>query len=278
MSVSVQVADLQFSYGERKVLQGVCHRFHPGSITGLLGPNGCGKSTLIKNLLGFLKPSGGTISFFNEDKELSIGRDRSRVVSLVPQRLSEMGSETVFDSVLMGRLPYIQSRWVGFSSKDRQRTELILQRLQLESFSQRLVGNLSGGEQQKVMLARCLVQETPIILLDEATANLDLQHKVSIMETIQSHVERTGATVIAVMHDLNLAAQYCSSLVFLKDGQSWCSGCPIETMTPKTLEEIYSISTTVHQDEQGLPFVLPGRQCRFTSMHTELQDVVAYVH
>ncbi len=259
MNVSVHVSNLEFSYGSRNVINKMNQRFNAGRITGVLGPNGCGKSTLIKNILGYLQASNGRVEFINDADALPLKTRRSRTVSLVPQRPGAMGSETVFDTVQMGRLPYVENRWAGYSSADRKKTEEVMRRLDLTDFQDRPVGDLSGGEQQKVMLARCLVQDTPVMLLDEATANLDMQHKVDIMLKIRERVQNSGTTVIAVMHDLNLAAQFCDSILFMKNGHSRYYGTPREVITSEAINEIYGIHLTVYIDNAGVPFVLPGR-------------------
>ncbi|MDC7241518.1 MAG: ABC transporter ATP-binding protein [Spirochaetales bacterium] len=192
MSIFVHIKDIHFSYGRTPVLEGLSYTFKAGEMTAVLGHNGCGKSTLMKNIMGYLLPSSGVIDLASEGKSInSIGnsirnrKELSRLVSFVPQRAGSFAASTVFDTVRMGRLPYLKNRWNGFTEEDRSKTVEVLRLLNLESFSERLLGCLSGGEQQKVLLARCLVQETPVIILDEATASMDIHHKVDIMETLK---------------------------------------------------------------------------------------------
>ncbi len=268
--IHVHVQNLSFRYGKNEVIHRLSQTFEAGRITGILGHNGSGKSTLVKNILGFLHPREGQVSFLDEegknveDHDLSGhkgkgGLKRSRIVSLVPQRPGDFSAQRVFDLVQMGRLPYLKDRWAGFTEEDRKITEHVLEILGLSSFSERMLGSLSGGEQQKIMLARCLVQDTPVILLDEATASLDMHHKVEIMEMLRRDVQQTGLTVIAVMHDLNLAAQFCDTLVLMKQGRIRAWGSPLEVMVPEHLGFVYDMPVRVFLDERNVPFVLPGR-------------------
>lgn len=262
MKINVKVDKLGFSYGNTRVIHSFSHNFKSKKITGILGHNGCGKSTLIRNILGYLSPQSGSVTFL-DNKGMNIEEEntkRSHIVSLVPQKSGDFSSIKVFNMVQMGRLPYMKNRWAGYSKEDRLQTEEILELLELTPFSDRILGMLSGGEQQKIMLARCLVQNTPVILLDEATASLDMHHSITIMEKIKTRVEQTGITVIAVMHDLNLAAQYCDELVFMKNGNLVEAGKASDVMTSDLLEAVYDLKVSVFKDENGIPFVLPGRK------------------
>lgn len=267
MSLSVNVSGLGFRYGEAPVLRGFSQRFEAGCLTAVLGQNGCGKSTLLGNLLGYLRPEAGRVVYEapGSGEAAALGRDRgrrqelSRLVGFVPQKTEGFSSFKVFDAVQMGRLPYLKSRWSGFGKEDRRLTEEILELLDLSAFGERALGSLSGGERQKVMLARCLVQDTPVVLLDEATASMDMRHTVEIMETLKERIAEKGLTVIAVMHDLNLAARYGDRLCFMKEGKMLCSGKPGEVMTEENLKAAYGFAIGVRTDERGIPFVLPGR-------------------
>lgn len=269
MNYAVSVENLTFNYESQEVLSRISQNFTAGKMTGILGHNGCGKSTLIKNMLGYLRPKSGQVQFIRKDKNSgnsfparkgkTVWPGLSRVVSFVPQKSGIPSSVSVFDVVLMGRLPHVENRWTGFSAEDHRKTEEVLELLNLSYLKERSMASLSGGEQQKVVLARCLVQETPVILLDEPTSNLDMNHTVEIMDRLSERVEKTGLTVVTVLHDLNLAARYCDQLVLMHKGKICFSGNPTEVMTPKNLEHVYRIPVKVRLDEDGTPFVLPGR-------------------
>jgi iron complex transport system ATP-binding protein len=229
-------------------------------LVGFLGPNGSGKSTFLKNLLGYLKPSGGRVFFDGEEGkvELSPG-ERARRLSYVPQTPGVRASFTVAELALMGRLPMLKDRWAGYGAEDRRKTAEVMEALGIAFLAERKVTTLSGGELQKVVIARCLAQEGDILLLDEATSGLDLNHSVEIMELMRRKADREGKIILAALHDLNLASQYCDRVLLLKDGRLCFEGTPAEALTEEALEEIYGIRAVVRMDENGRPVVLPRR-------------------
>jgi iron complex transport system ATP-binding protein len=245
---------------------------------GFLGPNGSGKSTFLKNLLGFLKPSAGRIVFSGSPREFfppsvrsalssrsspsSHSRvERARRLAFVPQNPGIRSSLSVWDLVLMGRLPHLKDRWAGYSREDHRMVAEVLGILGMADMADRDVMSLSGGELQKAIIGRCLVQEGDIILLDEATSGLDLNHTIEIMELMRRKADRETKTIVAVLHDLNLAAQYCDRIVLLKDGKLRYQGVPAAILTESIVEEIYGVRAAVKIDEDGRPYVLPRRIC-----------------
>jgi iron complex transport system ATP-binding protein len=261
------VNNINFSYGSEPVLEGISHQFKPGLVTGLIGHNGCGKSTLVKILLGYLKPSGGGISFSSTDSSEFSGclenhtrKTISRFISFVPQKTSVTAGLKAYDLVLMGRLPHVESRWTGFSIEDHESVHNVFDLLNLTDFKERSITSLSGGELQKLLLARCLVQDAPVLLLDEATSNLDLNHTIDIMELISALAKEKNKTVITVLHDLNLAAHYCDEIVMMHRGRVCFSGTPEDVITPSNLSVIFQVPMNVLKDENGTPFILPGRR------------------
>ncbi|MDR1098852.1 MAG: ABC transporter ATP-binding protein [Treponema sp.] len=256
--MSLEVQKISFAYRDRAVLEEISLSLRPGEFLGFLGPNGSGKSTFLKNLLGFLKPSRGRIVFSGADREP--GREeRARRLALVPQNSGLRAALSVEDMVLMGRLPHLQDRWAGYSRVDREKVRDVLEALGLTHMAGRNVMSLSGGETQKVIIGRCLVQEGDIILLDEATSGLDLNHTIEIMELMRKKAGEEGKTIVAVLHDLNLAAQYCDRIVLLKDGRIRGEGPPGELLTGELVEEIYGVRAAVRKDEYGRPVILPRR-------------------
>jgi iron complex transport system ATP-binding protein len=258
--VGLDVENLSFSWPRRKTLEALSLSLRPGELVGFLGPNGSGKSTFLKNLLGYLKPSGGRILFAGEEGKVELPpQERARRLSFVPQLSGARAAFTVAELVLMGRLPRLKDRWAGYSPEDKRKAAEVMETLGIASMADRNVATLSGGELQKAVIARCLAQEGDILLLDEATSGLDLNHSVEIMELMRRKADREGKIILAVLHDVNLASQYCDRILLLKDGRLRFEGTPAEALTEETLEEIYGIRVVVKTDENGRPVALPRR-------------------
>jgi iron complex transport system ATP-binding protein len=261
--VSLEVCGICFAYHERIILNDISLSLKAGEFLGFLGPNGSGKSTFLKNLLGFLKPSRGRIVFSGTSAVPARAEHfrtiRSKRLAFVPQNSRPPAALSVRDVILMGRLPHIRDRWTGYGKADKQKVEEILKVLGISDMAERDVMSLSGGEMQKVIIGRCLVQEGDILLLDEATSGLDLNHTIEIMELMRKKAGEEGKTIVAVLHDLNLASQYCDRIVLLKNGSLRYQGSPREILTEEVVEDIYGIRAAVKTDEYGRPFVLPRR-------------------
>jgi iron complex transport system ATP-binding protein len=273
--MSLKACGISFAYHERLILNDISLSLRGGEFLGFLGPNGSGKSTFLKNLLGFLKPSRGKI-VFSGTNEVPSRTERSRRLAFVPQNSRPPASLSVRDVILMGRLPHIRDRWAGYGKADREKVEETLKALGISGMAERDVMSLSGGEMQKVIIGRCLVQEGDILLLDEATSGLDLNHSIEIMELIRKKADQEGKTVVAVLHDLNLASQYCDRIVLLKNGHLRYQGSPRDILTEEVVEEIYGIRAVVKTDEYGRPFVLPRRAA--PDIPETRQKETAYVH
>jgi iron complex transport system ATP-binding protein len=252
----VNACGVSFAYHKRLILDDVSLSLKAGEFLGFLGPNGSGKSTFLKNLLGFLTPCAGRIVFSGA---VLTRLERSRRIAFVPQNSMPPASLSVREVLLMGRLPHIRDRWTGYGKADRQKVEEVLDALGITGMAERDVMSLSGGEMQKVIIGRCLVQEGDILLLDEATSGLDLNHTIEIMELMRKKAGGEGKTIVAVLHDLNLASQYCDRIVLLKNGRLRYEGRPQDILTEEVVEEIYGVRAAVKADEYGRPFVLPRR-------------------
>jgi iron complex transport system ATP-binding protein len=266
--VALEIQDLSFSWPRRELLRAISVSLIPGELVGFLGPNGSGKSTFLKNILGFLKPSQGKILYAcagNDVKTELAPDERARCFSYVPQFTAMGASFTVSELVIMGRLPHIKDRWAGYTQQDRQKTEEVMETLCLTPLASRSVATLSGGETQKAVIARCLAQEGDIILLDEATSGLDLNHSIEIMELMRKKASGEKKIILAVLHDLNLASQYCDRVLLLKDGELRYQGRPEDVLTEDVIEDVYGIRAVVRSDDKGRPFVLPRRG----ELHTE---------
>jgi iron complex transport system ATP-binding protein len=258
--VALEIRDLGFSWPKRELLKSVSVSLMPGELVGFLGPNGSGKSTFLKNILGFLKPSRGAVLYARAGvpAELASG-ERSRRFSFVPQFAGIGASFTVAELVLMGRLPHIKDRWTGYTRHDRQKAGEIMETLGITPLAGRAASTLSGGETQKAVIARCLAQEGDVILLDEATSGLDLNHSIEIMELMRKKASDEKKIILAVLHDLNLASQYCDRVLLLKDGELRYQGKPEDVLTEDIIEDVYGVRAIVRPDEKGRPFVLPRR-------------------
>jgi iron complex transport system ATP-binding protein len=259
--VALEIQGLRFSWPKRELLQSISVSLQPGELVGFLGPNGSGKSTFLKNILGFLKPSHGAVLYAGGgDTPAELASDeRSRRFSFVPQFAGLGASFTVAELVLMGRLPHIKDRWAGYTRQDRWKAAEIMETLGLTPLADRVAATLSGGETQKAVIARCLAQEGDVILLDEATSGLDLNHAIEIMELMRKKATGERKIILAVLHDLNLASQYCDRVLLLKNGELRYQGKPEEVLTEDIIEDVYGIRAVVRSDDQGRPFVLPRR-------------------
>jgi iron complex transport system ATP-binding protein len=257
--VSLAAEGVSFAYHGRPVLKELSLSLKPGEFLGFLGPNGSGKSTFLKILLGYLKPSQGRILFSGTNTPPTPG-ERSRRISLVPQNPVLHGSLLVKEVIILGRLPHLKDRWAGYGKNDWRKVEEVMEILGIRGLADRKVTEISGGERQKVIIGRCLAQEGDILLLDEATSGLDLNHTIEIMEFMRRKSRMEGKTIVAVLHDLNLASQYCDRIVLLKEGRLRYQGCPREVITGKMVEEIYGIRAVIQTDGEGRPVVLPKRK------------------
>ena len=247
------VHDLSFSYKSVPVLGDISFSVAPGEILVLLGPNGVGKSTLLKCLNNIHTPRTGSVRIKDSDlKELSPSAVARRV-GYVPQRC-DSGRLTVFDAVLLGRKPYI--RWRA-TDRDLEIVGAALVRMGLESLALRYVDQMSGGEQQKVSIARALVQEPDILLLDEPTSSLDLFNQMEILGFLRHVARDHGMAVVMSLHDLNQALRFGDKFLFLKDGAIHAA-VPRTEVTEAIIEEVYGLPVTLGELD-GVPMVMPRR-------------------
>jgi len=255
----LKVEKLSVSYGQRRVLHNVSLQVNSGEVTALIGPNGAGKSTLVRAVSGVIPLDGGTIRTNGDNLAVMPPMQRARYLAVVPQAVSLPPAFTVWETVLMGRTPYLN--FLGqTSASDEDVVRRALQRVEALDLAERRVGELSGGEQQRVLLARALAQSTPILLLDEPTAHLDLQHQVSLMETVRQLAHRDGLAVLIALHDLNLAARYADRVALLVQGEIKAMGTPRQVLTSALISAAYHLPVQVvpHPFADAL-LVLPGK-------------------
>lgn len=247
----LRVNGLHFSYNRHLLLRGIDFSLERGQLLAILGPNGVGKTTLLKCINAMHRPAKGAVLV--EDRDILSLRSAviARDIAYVSQK-NETSRLKVFDAVLMGRTPHI--RW-HMKEADRNRAETVIHAMGLESLSMRYVATLSGGELQKVCIARALVQEPSLLLLDEPTSALDLKNQVEIMALIRRIVKEQRIAAVMTMHDLNMALRYVDQTLFLKDGVIHAMAAPDE-VSPAVIEQVYGLPVCIHQLE-GQPVVLP---------------------
>ncbi len=237
-----------FSYGhDQSGLRDISLHLEPGYLYGLLGPNGSGKTTLLDLLAGHLAPSSGTILLDGREIASYPPAIRAQLLTSVPQSFSFNFDYSVYDVVLMGRHPRI-ARFARPSGPDHAAVEHALTAMEIDRFRHRSVRRLSGGEKQRVMIARALAQDTDYLLLDEVTANLDINHALAIMKLLARLVQQ-GRTVIAAMHDLNIALAFCDQVIVLKDGGLCRFGPAEEIVSPALVASLYGIDAHVYRTE-----------------------------
>jgi len=239
----ITVDALEVAYGDVPVLEGVSVSVERGELVGLVGPNGAGKTTLLRVLSGALSPDGGTVLVDGTDVHTLPSKASSRLLSVVPQDTHLSFSFDVRDVVEMGRTPH-RSRFSGPTREDREIVDTALERTRTAGFADRSIDDVSGGERQRVLLARAIAQDTPVVLLDEPTASLDVNHQIETLELVSDLVS-DGTTAVAAIHDLDLAARYCDRLVVLAGGRIVDSGPPDSVLTTDTVATAFDATAAV---------------------------------
>ena len=241
----IKIENLNFSYNKKKILKNINLEISENKFIGILGPNGCGKTTLLKNILGYLKGERGKIFLNGKENFEYSQKEKAKIISFVPQKSQMISPVTVEEFVIMGRLPYLKNSLSGYSKEDKETAFKYIEELGLEKFIKRNVLTLSGGEFQKVLLARAFTQETKIVILDEPTSALDLNHALEIMERVKKFTAQKKITAVGVFHDLNLAAMFCDKIIFMKDGTVFAEGTPKEVFTKENMKEIYNLECEI---------------------------------
>ncbi len=270
--MKLSVKDLSFSYGGRKVLDRVSFDVKDNSIVSILGPNGVGKTTLLRCLCNLHRPQEGSILVDGTDVLTLSGRELAKHIGYVPQSTKPVRT-TVFDTALIGRRPYME--W-GVTKRDMEITESVLDALGLTGLSMRYADEISGGEYQKVQIARAMVQEPEILILDEPTNNLDIANQHVTMHAILNAVSSRGMCTIMTMHDINLAVHYSDRFLFIKDGRVWAYGGP-EIITEELVHDVYGIDSDVIT-HKGMPFVIPHTFPRELAHYHHTHDGTTHSH
>ena len=252
----LEILNIILDYGSRPVIKDVSFQLQPGELLGLVGPNGCGKTSIIKSLSRVLALSSGRILLDGKDITEISRNELAGIIGVVPQNPYLPETFTVFEVVVLGRNPHL-GLFSGESPHDIDIVRQALATTGITQLAKRKIGELSGGERQRVTIARVLAQEPQIILLDEPTANLDIAQQADILDLITGMCRENNIAGLIAIHDLNIAAQYCTRIIMLKNGRFFVEGLPGEVITAENVRQVFDADTTIYpHPENSLPMVL----------------------
>lgn len=257
MESIISIDNLWFKYDKDSILENININIDQGSFISIIGPNGSGKTTLLKNMVNLLTPTKGSISLFKKDIKNIKYKDLAKKVAVVHQSNNIGFNFSVEDVVMMGRFPYLK-RFQSETSKDYEIVEKAMKNTGIFDLKDRSILNISGGEMQRVMIARALVQEPEILVLDEPISNLDLKYQVGILNICKELNKKDNLTVICILHDINLASRYSDNIILLKDGKIHSIDSPKNVITKKNIKEVYDIDVEVKNIENtDIPYIIP---------------------
>lgn len=255
----LEISNLNFSYGSKPLLKDINISFDNSNFIGILGPNGSGKSTLLKNLLGYYKYDSGKISLLNKDlKDYSI-KELAKIIGFLPQNSALLTPLNVIDVLLMSRYVGLKYSFMDYSKEDILEVKNIAKILKFENLLYRNILSLSGGEFQRVLLARALLKNPKVLFLDEPTSALDLNYAIELLNLCESLIKEKNIKIIAILHDLNLASLYCDEIIFIKDGEIRYQGEVKELFTKEILKEIYNFNCEII-NKNGKAYILPLKE------------------
>lgn len=250
--------DLTLAYDERVIAEHLSVAIPDGSFTVIVGPNACGKSTLLRALSRMLKPTAGSVLLDGQPIASLPAKKAARILGLLPQTSVAPDGITVADLVARGRYPH-QGLLRQWSRDDERIVGESMAATSVADLADRCVDELSGGQRQRVWIAMALAQQTPLLLLDEPTTYLDIQHQIEILDLCADLHEQQGRTLVAVLHDLNHAARYATHLIALRDGKVVAQGAPRDIVTAELVERVFGLRCQVIDDpETGTPLVVPA--------------------
>jgi len=248
--------NVSFGYAHDEVLHEVNLDIYEGELIGIIGPNGAGKTTLLRILSGYLTPHRGVITFTGRNMSEYDRRSLAHYIATLPQSIEIPFSYTVEEFIIMGRYPHA-GKGFTYGENDRQFVENIMQVMNIELLYGRAIDTLSEGEKQKVFLAQCLAQDPRVLLLDEPVSHLDIRYQMHTLEILQN-LHEEGLTILMVLHDLNLASEFCSRVILLSQGRIYTDGIPSMTLTYQNIEQVYNTVVLVRENPlSGKPFVIP---------------------
>ena len=244
--MTIEIKNLQLAYGDCPIVHNLSLSFPKNKVIGLLGPNGCGKSTTLKAVARLLKPKQGIITYQGNDIWQKTPKEYAKSLAFLPQQHLVPEGISVRELVANGRSPYL-NLWGKLSQKDDDLVNWAMQQTRTTELADKLVSDLSGGQQQRVFLAMTLAQDAEIVLLDEPTTYLDLNRQADLMAMMRQ-MQQNGKTVITVLHDLNQACRYCDHLIVMKKGAVMAQGTPDEVMTEELLKDVFDLDVIIHRD------------------------------
>ncbi|PZD95040.1 ABC transporter ATP-binding protein [Paenibacillus sambharensis] len=249
MKTALDIENLFFGYGSTGILRGISLQLAQSQVVSIVGPNGSGKSTLLKCLARIVKPEQGEIRLFGKSLNAYSGGELAKKQGYVPQSTSETFPLSVTDAVLIGRKPHM--KW-GVSDRDLAIVGHVISFLGLEPLRHNYLNELSGGQRQKVAIARALAQEPEVLMLDEPTSALDIRHQLEVLELLKDLSRKSGSLVILVLHDLELAARYSDQLILMRQGVVHAMGKPEEVLTADHVKEVYGVEAEITEGRLGL--------------------------
>ncbi|PHI06269.1 ABC transporter ATP-binding protein [Fusobacterium polymorphum] len=253
----INIEKLNYSYGRKEVLKELSLDIDENKLTGIIGPNGCGKSTLAKNIIKYMNGKFESFKIMDTDIRELTHKKIAQLISYIPQKSIIIPNISVFDYVLLGRFPLLKNSWDNYSEQDYEIVEKNINLLNIRELKDRNIETLSGGELQKALLARALAQEAKILLLDEPTSALDLNNAVEFMKILKNISIKKNISVIIIIHDLNLASLFCDSLIILKDGRFIEKGSPKEVINEENIKSVYNLDCKVCYNENDKPYIIP---------------------
>lgn len=249
--MTLSIESVKQGYQGNIVIDDISFDIGKGEMVSVLGPNGSGKSTLIKTVCRILKPISGRVAVDGVSIRDMDPKEFSHVIGYVPQKYMPSDYMTVFDSVLIGRAPYMS--W-SYSDNDFSHAEKAMDRMGIFELAEKYVNDLSGGQMQKVVLARAIAQDPDYFILDEPTSALDLKNQMLALRTIRNVISNGRSGALVALHDLNLAMHFCDKVILLKDGRIYSSGKPADAITEDSIREVYGVSSEILEGRDG-PFV-----------------------
>ena len=253
----INIEKLNYSYGKKEVLKELSLDIDENKLTGIIGPNGCGKSTLAKNIIKYINGKFESFKIMDTDIRELTHKKIAQLISYIPQKSIIIPNISVFEYVLLGRFPLLKNSWDNYSEQDYEIVEKNINLLNIRELKDRNIETLSGGELQKALLARALAQEAKILLLDEPTSALDLNNAVEFMKILKNISIKKNISVIIIIHDLNLASLFCDSLIILKDGRFIEKGSPKEVINEENIKSVYNLDCKVCYNENDKPYIIP---------------------
>ncbi|MCQ2070952.1 MAG: ABC transporter ATP-binding protein [archaeon] len=253
----LSIKDLRISFGDFEALHGITYDLPPGLLVGLIGPNGCGKSTMMKCITKLNKGWTGSIEIDGVDTAGMKPMDIAKVVATVPAEPGQVFNITVMELAMLGRYPFVNKVWWE-SPEDEEKVREALRTFGLDHYRRKQMSLLSSGEKQRALIAKAYVQEPKIMLVDEPTSHLDMKYKLQVMDYLKN-MARKDMTVLVAEHDISLMARYCDLCIIMKKGNIVTIGEPKKVITEELIKEVYEVEARVGLDADGEIYVLPKR-------------------